>query len=283
MKQVRPDSFTADPARGGRAPVALSIAGTDPTAGAGMQADLKTFSALGVYGATVITALVAQNTTGVQAVLDIAPDFVAKQIDSVFDDLSVDAVKVGMLSVPAVIETVAERLAAHRAPNIVIDPVMVAKSGDPLLRPEAVAVLRDTLLPLALVITPNLPEAARLLDADVADSEAAMRRQGERLLALGPKAVLMKGGHAEGDRSVDILVSDRDCLRFEAPRVATRNTHGTGCTLSAAIAAGLAKGLGLEAAVRAAKDYLTAALVAADTLGVGHGHGPVHHFHSVWS
>lgn len=188
-----------------------------------------------------------------------------------------------MLSVPAVIETVAERLVAHRARNVVIDPVMVAKSGDALLRPEAVSVLREVLLPNALVITPNLPEAARLLDTQVAADEAAMCRQGERLLALGPQAVLMKGGHAEGERSVDILVTAGGIVRLEAPRVATRNTHGTGCTLSAAIAAGLAKGLELELAVRAAKDYLTAALVAADSLGVGHGHGPVHHFHSVWS
>lgn len=283
MKQIRPDSLWLEEAQGSRARVALSIAGTDPTAGAGMQADLKTFSALGVYGATVITALVAQNTTGVQAVLDVPPDFIRAQMDSVFDDLEVDAVKIGMLGLPAVIEAVAKGLDEHGARNVVVDPVMVAKSGDPLLRPEAVAVLRDMLLPRALVITPNLPEAARLLDLPVAETEADMRRQGERLLARGPRAVLMKGGHGGGADSVDLLVTAEGALRLEAPRIATKNTHGTGCTLSAAIAAGLARGLALESAVRAAKDYLTAALVAADSLSVGHGHGPVHHFHSMWS
>ncbi len=178
--------------------IALTVAGTDPTAGAGIQADLKAFAALGVYGASVMTALVAQNTRGVQAVLDIPPDFIAKQLNSVFSDLDVDAVKIGMLSVPAVIDTVAERLAHHGARNVVLDPVMVAKSGDPLLQPEAVATLRDILLPMALVITPNLPEAARLLDVETAVTEDAMLEQGRSLLALGPKAVLMKGGHASG-------------------------------------------------------------------------------------
>jgi len=263
--------------------IAVSIAGTDPTGGAGIQADLKTFSALEVYGATVITALVAQNTTGVRGVHDVPPDFVRQQIDAVFDDLAVDAVKIGMLSVPDTIRTVAEGLADHRARTIVLDPVMVAQSGDALLQPEAVAVLRDVLVPKATIITPNLPEAAKLLDDDVAGDEAAMRRQGERLLALGPRAVLMKGGHGTGEESVDLLVTPHETVRLAATRIATRNTHGTGCTLSSAIAAGLARGMALENAVRLAKTYLTAALRSADALSIGRGHGPVHHFHAVWA
>ncbi|ESR24228.1 bifunctional hydroxymethylpyrimidine kinase/phosphomethylpyrimidine kinase [Lutibaculum baratangense] len=263
-------------------PIALTIAGTDPTGGAGMQADTKTFAALGVYGASVVTALVAQNTTGVQAVHDIPAAFVRRQMDSVFDDLKVDAVKIGMLSVPEVIETVAAGLAAHRARNVVIDPVMVAASGDPLLRPEAVATLRDTLLPMALVITPNLPEAAALLDAPMACSEEEMASQGAALLELGPRAVLMKGGHGSGAESVDLLVTMGGVTRLAAPRLPTKNTHGTGCTLSSAIAAGLARGQDLGRAVAVAKDYLTKALAAADDIEIGRGHGPVHHFHAVW-
>ena len=262
--------------------IAVTIAGTDPTGGAGIQADLKTFSALEVYGATVITALVAQNTTGVQGVHDVPPDFVRKQMDSVLDDLSVDAVKIGMLSVPETILAVAEGLDAHRVSPIVLDPVMVAQSGDALLRPEAVAVLRDVLVPQATIITPNRPEADRLLDEDMAETEDAMRAQGERLLKLGPKAVLMKGGHGTGAESVDLLVTGAGVVRLSAHRIATRNTHGTGCTLSSAIAAGLARGMSLENAVRMAKDYLTAALGAADTLSIGQGAGPVHHFHALW-
>jgi hydroxymethylpyrimidine/phosphomethylpyrimidine kinase len=262
--------------------IAVTIAGTDPTAGAGIQADLKTFSALEVYGATVITALVAQNTTGVQGVHDVPASFVRQQMDSVFDDLAVDSVKIGMLSVPDTIRTVAEGLDAHGVSTIVLDPVMVAQSGDALLQPEAVAVLRDVLLPKATIITPNLPEAAKLLDADMAETEEAMRAQGEKLLALGPKAVLMKGGHGTGAESVDLLVTEDSVVRLSAQRIATRSTHGTGCTLSSAIAAGLARGLSLEDSVRIAKDYLTAALKAADTLSIGHGAGPVHHFHALW-
>jgi hydroxymethylpyrimidine/phosphomethylpyrimidine kinase len=263
-------------------PIAVTIAGTDPTAGAGIQADLKTFSALGVYGGTVITALVAQNTTGVQAVHDVPADFVRAQMDSVFSDLSVGAVKIGMLSVPATIRAVAEGLAAHDVRNIVLDPVMVAQSGDPLITPEAIETLRGELLPKAMVITPNLPEAARLLATDPAASEDEMRVQGENLLAMGPEAVLIKGGHRQGAESVDLLVTRDNVVRLSAPRIATRNTHGTGCTLSSAIAAGIALGLPLEAAVRQAKDYLTAALAAADDLQIGHGQGPVHHFHAIW-
>ena len=263
-------------------PIAVTIAGSDSSGGAGIQADLKTFSALGVYGASVIAALTAQNTRGVTAIHEVPPDFVAAQMDAVFSDLAVGAVKIGMLGNAAVVATVAAGLARHRQTNIVLDPVMVATSGERLLAPDAIAALRGTLLPRALVITPNLPEAAALLDVAVATDEAEMRRQAERLLALGANAVLMKGGHAEGAQSTDILVTRTSATPFVAPRIATRNTHGTGCTLSAAIAAGLAKGEGLADAVRGAKEYVTAAIAAADRLAIGSGYGPVHHFHKWW-
>jgi hydroxymethylpyrimidine/phosphomethylpyrimidine kinase len=212
----------------------------------------------------------------------VPPDFVAAQMDAVFSDLAVGAVKIGMLGNAAVVATVAAGLARHRQTNIVLDPVMVATSGERLLAPDAIAALRSDLLPRALVITPNLPEAAALLDVAVATDEAEMRRQAERLLALGANAVLMKGGHAEGAQSTDILVTRTSATPLAAPRIATRNTHGTGCTLSAAIAAGLAKGWGLADAVRDAKEYMTAAIAAADRLTIGSGHGPVHHFHKWW-
>lgn len=262
--------------------IALTVAGSDSGGGAGIQADLKTFSALGVYGASVLAALTAQNTRGVQAIHEVPAAFVAAQLDSVFADLAVGAVKVGMLARPDAIEAVAEALADRDVP-VVLDPVMVATSGDRLLRPEAVETLRARLLPLAAIVTPNLPEAAALLDAPLAEDEAAMRAQAERLLALGPRAVLMKGGHGTGPESVDLLVeAGGRVTRLAAPRIDTPHTHGTGCTLSAAIAAGLARGLPLDAAVRAAKDYLTAALRAGRGLGIGSGHGPVHHFHAWW-
>jgi len=264
-------------------PIAVTIAGSDSSGGAGIQADLKTFSALGVYGASVIAALTAQNTRGVQGIHDVPPAFVAQQIDSVFSDLSVAAVKIGMLSRPETIEAVADGLARHRARNVVLDPVMVATSGDRLLAPEAVDALRERLIPAALIITPNLPEAAALLDEAEARSEDEMRTQGERLLALGATAVLIKGGHGEAPESVDILVERLGTTRLPAPRIATRNTHGTGCTLSSAIAAGLAKGLSLHDAVAAAKSYVTAAIAASERLTIGHGSGPVHHFHASWT
>jgi hydroxymethylpyrimidine/phosphomethylpyrimidine kinase len=264
-------------------PIAVTIAGSDSGGGAGIQADLKTFSALHVYGASVITALTAQNTRGVQGIHDVPPDFVAKQIDSVFSDLAVGAVKIGMLSRPSVIEAVAAGLDRHRARNVVLDPVMIAASGDRLLAPEAIETLRRVLIPRALVVTPNLPEAAAILDEPLAQDEAAMRAQAERILQLGPRAVLVKGGHAEGSASTDILVDAAGVERFTAPRAATRNTHGTGCTLSSAIAAGLARGLDLRAAVAAAKTYISAAIGASETLTIGSGHGPVHHFHDWWN
>ncbi len=263
--------------------IAVTIAGSDPSGGAGIQADLKTFSALGVYGASVIAALTAQNTLGVQGIHDVPPAFIAAQMDSVFSDLDVAAVKIGMLSQPAAIEAVADGLRRHGAKNIVLDPVMVATSGDRLLAPEAVDTLRRVLFPLALVVTPNLPEAAALLDEPVAEDEAAMRAQAERILAFGPNSVLIKGGHTEGAESVDILVDSGGASRFAARRAATRNTHGTGCTLSSAIAAGLAKGRPLREAVAEAKTYVSAAIGASEHLRIGHGAGPVHHFHGWWS
>ncbi|MCH7941627.1 MAG: bifunctional hydroxymethylpyrimidine kinase/phosphomethylpyrimidine kinase [Proteobacteria bacterium] len=266
---------------------ALTIAGSDSGGGAGIQADLKTFSALGVYGASVITALTAQNTRAVRAILDTPPEFIAQQIDAVFDDIRIDAVKIGMLSRPEVIETVAAGVMRHGVTKLVLDPVMVAKSGDHLLAPEAVATLRERLLPLATLVTPNLPEAAVLLGGEPITTESEMADTCRRLLALGPRWVLLKGGHLEGSESNDLLMGNlmgggEKSQRFTAPRVATANTHGTGCTLSSAIAAGLAQGLDVIAATARAKDYVTAALQAADRLSVGAGHGPVHHFHDQW-
>lgn len=272
----------ADAPRGKFPPIALTIAGSDSGGGAGIQADLKAFSALGVYGASVITAVTAQNTRAVTAVHPIPTEIVAAQIEAVFADLAVAAVKIGMLGGPEIIDTVAQGLAARDTP-IVLDPVMVAKSGDTLLSDAAVAVLRDRLLPGAGLLTPNLPEAARLLERAPAEGEAQMAEQARALLALGPKAVLMKGGHGKGPTCIDLLVTaDGNLLRLEAPRLATRNTHGTGCTLSSAIAAGLAKGQKIAEAVHAAHAYLQGAIAAADGLSVGAGHGPVHHFHALW-
>jgi hydroxymethylpyrimidine/phosphomethylpyrimidine kinase len=262
--------------------IAVTIAGSDSGGGAGIQADLKTFSALGVYGASVIAALTAQNTKGVSAVLDVPPTFVTAQMDAVFSDLAVGAVKIGMLGNAGVVEAVAAGLARHSHIPVVLDPVMVATSGERLITPDAVEALRTKLVPLALVVTPNLPEAAALLDAPQAATEDDMVRQAERLLAWGAKAVLMKGGHGKGAESADLLVTATATVRFAAARIATENTHGTGCTLAAAIAAGLATGEDLAAAVRAAKDYVTGAIAAADRLAVGHGRGPVHHFHRWW-
>jgi hydroxymethylpyrimidine/phosphomethylpyrimidine kinase len=263
-------------------PIAVTIAGSDSGGGAGIQADLKTFSALGVYGASVITALTAQNTKGVTAIHDVPASFVAQQIDAVFSDLDVGAVKIGMVSQAAVIEAIADGLVRWRQSKVVVDPVMVATSGGRLLAPDAIDVLKRVLIPRALVITPNLLEAAALLDVPLARNETEMREQGERLLALGARAVVIKGGHGTGAESVDLLVEPAVLTRFAAGRVATKNTHGTGCTLSSAIAAGLAKGLALADAVRAAKAYITDALAAAERIKIGSGHGPVHHFHAWW-
>lgn len=263
-------------------PTALTIAGSDSGGGAGIQADLKTFSALGVYGASVLTALTAQNTRAVTAIFDVTPEFVARQIDTVFEDIRIDAVKIGMLSNAAVVEAVADRLAHWRPRWIVLDPVMVAKSGDRLLDPAAVEALRTRLLPLADLITPNLPEAAVLLGEEPIRERARMGNVAARLQGLGAKNVLLKGGHLDGGASPDLLLHGGELLWLESERVATENTHGTGCTLSSAIAAFLARGRPLPEAVALAKRYLTGALRHADELEVGHGHGPVHHFWHLW-
>ncbi len=263
-------------------PIAVTIAGSDSGGGAGIQADLKTFSALGVYGASVIAALTAQNTKGVTGIHDVPPDFITAQIDAVFSDLDVRAVKIGMLSQPAVIEAVAAGLDRWKAKNVVLDPVMVATSGDRLLNPEAIDVLKRVLIPRALVITPNLPEAAALLDEPIARSEDEMLAQAGRLRDRGAQAVLIKGGHGAGTESVDMLVLATSFTRLATPRVDTKNTHGTGCTLSSAIAAGLAKGLDLVTAAREAKVYVSEAIAASARLTIGSGHGPVHHFHKWW-
>jgi hydroxymethylpyrimidine/phosphomethylpyrimidine kinase len=260
--------------------VAVTIAGSDSSGGAGIQADLKTFAAFGVYGACAITALTAQSTSGVAAIHDVPGDFIAAQIDAVFSDLDVDAVKIGMLSQVAAIQAVAAGLDRHHATNIVLDPVMVASSGDRLLVASALEALRSELIPRALVVTPNLSEAAQLTGAILARNEEEMEVQGRKILSLGARRVLIKGGHGSGEESVDLLIGKGEVVRLSAKRIATRNTHGTGCTLSAAIAAGLAKGLDLVAAAQDAKTYVTEAIAAADQLNIGHGHGPLHHFYA---
>ena len=261
-------------------PIALTIAGSDSGGGAGIQADLKTFSALGVYGASVITAVTAQNTRAVTDVAPVPVPTVTAQIDAVLADLSVGAIKIGMLGGAETIAAVAGRLPGDLP--VVVDPVMVAKSGDALLDPDAVGALGAELLPRATLLTPNLPEAARLLGAAEARDAEEMAAQGRALLALGPGAVLMKGGHGTGPVCTDLLVTAEGTVWLEAARLATRNTHGTGCSLSSAVAAGLARGQELEAAVRAGHRWLQGALRAADRLAVGQGRGPVHHFHALW-
>lgn len=264
-------------------PHVLSIAGSDPSGGAGIQADLKTFSALGAYGMAALTALTAQNTRGVTGVFPVDPGFLAEQIDTVFADVRVDAVKIGMAGDAESVRRIADCLQRHRPATVVLDPVMVAKSGHRLVADEAVATLRDTLLPLATVVTPNLPEAAVLLGEDAATDEAGMAGAAARLARLFGGQVLLKGGHLAGPRSVDILHGPEGTRWLEADRVSTRNSHGTGCTLSSAIAALMPVAPSLTIAARAAKLYLTRALAAADTLEVGSGQGPVHHFHGQWA
>ncbi len=268
-----------------RAPVianALSIAGSDPSGGAGIQADLKTFSALGVYGMAVVTALTAQSTRGVTGIHVVPPDFVAEQIRAVFADIRVSAVKIGMIADAAIAGAVADVLARHVDVPVVLDPVMIAKGGASLLTDDAMTVLKTRLLPLATIVTPNLPEAAALLGEPEASSREEMANQALRLVALGANMALVKGGHLPGVDSPDVLASAAGLTWFEAPRVATRNTHGTGCTLSSAIAAELAKGVLPQDAVAVAKTYVAGAIDAADVLNVGSGHGPVHHFHALW-
>jgi hydroxymethylpyrimidine/phosphomethylpyrimidine kinase len=265
----------------GKIPIALTIAGSDSSGGAGIQADLKTFSAFGVYGASVIVALTAQNTHGVQGVHSVPPDFVAQQMTSVLSDLDVGAIKTGMLATTEIVETVVAGLAQAAGRPLVVDPVMVATSGDVLLDPKAVDAVRRRLLPLATVITPNIPEAAVLLGSGQAESEAEVIAQAKALLELGARAVLVKGGHGSDNTAVDILASASGIDRFAQPRLDTRHTHGTGCTLSAAIAALLAQGVALRPAVERAKAYVWQGLEHGRRLGVGSGRGPVDHLFAI--
>lgn len=267
-------------------PIVLTIAGSDSGGGAGIQADLKSFAANRTYGASVITALTAQNTKGVTAIHDVPSDFITAQLDAVFSDLDIKAVKIGMLATKETIVTVAAALRKWNAKNIVVDPVMVTTSGDPLIADDAVATLKAELFPLAELVTPNLHEAARLTHGKLAANRNEMRGQARGILSNGPQAVLVKGGHAtiEGDpsQSSDLLLTKTSDEWFDADRIDTQNTHGTGCSLSSAIAANLAKGMELNEAVAAAKIWLTEAIRTADELKIGEGHGPIHHFHNLY-
>lgn len=265
---------------------ALSIAGVDPSGGAGVLADIKAMSALGAYACGVVAALTAQNTRGVTGISPVAPAFVRQQIDTLFDDVPIDAVKLGMLGQAPVIETVAEALMKYRPAHVVLDPVMIAKSGDALLEESSVDCLREVMLPVATIITPNLPEAGVLLEQRPVETVREMRRVAERLRELmgahGHRWVLLKGGHLPGDVALDLLHDGDRMIELAVPRVETRNTHGTGCTLSSALAALLPQTGDVPEAARAAKAYLTEALKHADRLQVGSGHGPLHHFHRWW-
>lgn len=262
-------------ARCKRIPLALTIAGSDSGGGAGIQADLKTFAALGVYGLSAITAITAQNTVEVRQAFELPTDLIAAQIAAVVEDIGVDAAKTGMLSSSAVIDIVARKVREHRIERLVVDPVMVAKSGDRLLRDDAVSALIRELVPLARVITPNLPEAERLVGFALPDRES-MRKAARAIVDMGARAVVIKGGHGSGDEAVDVLYDGRRFRELRARRIPTSNTHGTGCTFSAAIAAHLARGLTVERAVEKAKAYITDALK--QSLSLGKGHGPVDHF-----
>ncbi len=261
--------------------VALTIAGSDPSGGAGIQADLKAFSALGAYGMSVITALTAQSTQGVDGVHAIPSEFIEAQFNTLYQDIHIDSVKIGMLMNKEIVTMVHQLLNNHPIANIVLDTVMIAKGGHPLLKADAISAIRELLLPLATIITPNLPEAAALLDCQEAKNEDEMQRQGYELLKLGCQAVLMKGGHLPSQESPDYLITDNKIIRMTSPRIATKNTHGTGCTLSAAIAALLPKH-NLEEAVKQAKNYLQGAIKHADSLKIGKGIGPTHHFYQWW-
>ena len=263
-------------------PIALTIAGSDSGGGAGIQADLKTFSALGVFGCSAIASLTAQNTLGVQGVFPIPPAFVQQQIQSVLSDINVGAIKTGMLATADIIAAVAESLIAYPPIPLVLDPVMVATSGDRLLAEDAIQTLIQKLLPLATVVTPNLHEAAVLLHTTPACNLEQMQVQGEKIIALGARAVLMKGGHTEGEDATDLLITAAGAEAFSAPRLLTNNTHGTGCTLASAIAAGLARQLSLSDSVKQAKDYLHSALAHSEKLHIGQGSGPVHHFYKFY-
>lgn len=257
---------------------ALTIAGSDSGAGAGIQADLKTFAAFGVYGTSVITAITAQNTVGVTKILELPADLVAAQLDAVVEDIGAQALKTGMLANLAIIEIVAEKIREHRLHNLVVDPVMVAKGGDLLLRPEAIEALRSRLIPLAVIVTPNLPEAEQLTGIRCTCLRE-IKESARRIIAMGARSVVIKGGHRKGP-ATDIFYDGKKFRELTAPRLRTPNTHGTGCTFSAAIAAGLAKGEKLENAVVHAKRYITQAIRKG--FPIGSGHSPVHHFYRFW-
>ncbi len=267
-------------APGGHYARVLSIAGSDSGGGAGIQADLKTFSALGCYGMTAITAITAQNTMGVRAIHGIPPDMVKAQLQAVLDDIGVDAVKIGMLHSPEIVEVVAWAIDHYRLERVVLDPVMVATSGDRLIAPETVQVLVRQLFPRAAVVTPNLDEAALLLERDIPGVDA-LDQAASDLLALGARAMLLKGGHLAGDQVVDVLAQPGGTLQhLKSARIASRNVHGTGCTLSSAIAAYLALGVPLQRAVEQARAYVLAAIAAGAGVQTGHGHGPLNHGHA---
>lgn len=259
----------------------LTIAGSDSGGGAGIQADLKTISALGCYGMSAITALTAQNTLGVKSIYNVDSIFIKDQLEAVLEDIGADAIKIGMLHTPEIVKTVADVLRKYNAKNIVVDPVMFAKSGDQLLKEEAIYSLKENLFPLAEIVTPNLPEASALLDRHILE-KAQMQQAAEDLLKLGPKSILIKGGHLSTHESSDLLLANKSFFWFEQKRIETANTHGTGCTLSSAIAAHLARGIEIENSVSFSKQYLTAALEKGSFYKIGHGHGPVHHFHHWW-
>lgn len=263
-------------------PNTLTIAGTDPSGGAGIQADIKTFSALGTYATSVITAVIAQNTCGVRAVTPVAAEMVRAQIDAVCEDIAIDAVKIGMIGDIDLARTVRDALQSYRPRWVVLDPVMVAKSGDILVDDEGIAAVREILVPSADLITPNLPEAAVLLDRPTPHNRTAMEALAGPLRDLGAGATLLKGGHLPGRECPDLLITAGDAIWLEGSRVDTANLHGTGCTLSSAIAARLAHGDALPDAVATAKAWLEAALTASSRLDVGQGQGPVHHFHAWW-
>jgi hydroxymethylpyrimidine/phosphomethylpyrimidine kinase len=266
------------PVSGRKVPTALTIAGSDSGGGAGIQADLKTFAALGVYGTSVLTAITAQNTVGVTAVHEIPTGVIAAQIEAVIGDIGADAVKTGMLSSSAIVEVVARELRRHGVERLVVDPVMIAKSGDPLLKQEAVEALRTRLVPLAAVVTPNIPEAEVLTGMTITSQED-MRRAAEQILGMGARGVVVKGGHLEGP-ATDLFYDGSDFHEFTAPRIDTVNTHGTGCTFASAIAAGLAQGLPVIDAVAQAKEYVTEAI--RQSFPIGQGHGPLNHFFRLW-
>ncbi|MCP3940575.1 MAG: bifunctional hydroxymethylpyrimidine kinase/phosphomethylpyrimidine kinase [Desulfobacteraceae bacterium] len=261
----------------------LTIAGSDSSGGAGIQADLKTFSALGCFGMSAITALTAQNTREITGIFPVPPEFIGQQIDAVMDDIGVDAIKIGMLHSPEVIEMVARKMTDWKCPNIVVDPVMISKSGNKLLQDDAVRALKEHLFPLATLITPNLPEASVLLGRPV-ENQDDMARAAKDLAGFGSNNVLVKGGHLMGDDSRDLLYQEENktITKFSGKKIKTSNSHGTGCTLSSAIAANLAKGVELKTAVKNAKDYIIGTLKAAGDYQTGKGNGPVHHFYKFW-